>query len=73
MILSWRDPIDESFPLIQRARRLALDVGEHQYAAYTIISIIFAMITSGKSLHVLQQGRRRALAVRRALQGSGLH
>ncbi len=51
MILSWRDPIDESFPLFERARRLALDVGEHQYAAYTIISIIFAMITSGKSLH----------------------
>lgn len=50
MILSWRDPIDESFPLFERARRLALDVGEHQYAAYTIISIIFALITSGKPL-----------------------
>ena len=50
MILSWRDPIDESFPLFERARRLALDVGEHQYANYVIISIIFAMITSGKSL-----------------------
>lgn len=51
MILSWRDPIDESFPLFERARRLALDVGEHQYANYIIISIIFAMITSGKPLH----------------------
>ena len=51
MILSWRDPIDESFPLFERARRLALDVGEHQYVNYIIISIIFAMITSGKPLH----------------------
>ena len=51
MILSWRDPIDESFALFERARRLALDVGDHQYVNYVIISIIFAMITSGKSLN----------------------
>ena len=50
MILSWRNPIDESFPLFERARRLALDVGEHQYANFNIISIIFALTTSGKPL-----------------------
>ena len=33
----WRDPLNESFPLIERARTLALQAGDHQYANYAII------------------------------------
>ena len=33
-IKPWRDPLDETFPLDDRARKLALEVGDHQYVNY---------------------------------------
>jgi len=46
----WRDPIDESFALIERARRLALQVGDHQYVNYAIIGEISLHFSQGMAL-----------------------
>ena len=46
----WIDPIDDSFPLIERARRLALQVGDHQYVNYAIIGGISLKFSRGTKL-----------------------
>ena len=46
----WRDPLDESFPLISRARKLALEVGDHQYVDYAIIGGISLQFSRGCNL-----------------------
>jgi predicted ATPase/class 3 adenylate cyclase len=51
MIKPWRDPIDETFPLFDRVRRIGLEVGEHQYVNYAIGSSILPRITRGTSLY----------------------
>jgi predicted ATPase/class 3 adenylate cyclase len=51
----WRDPVDESFPLIDRARRIALEVGDHQYAGYAIIGGISLCFSRGGSLDEIQR------------------
>src|SRR6185503_7894327 len=52
-IKPWRDPFDEMFPLYDRARKLALDVGEHQYANFISNSGIWGRIGRGSNLHDL--------------------
>jgi histidine kinase len=47
----WRDAIDESFPLIDRARKMAKEVGDHQYADYAIIGGISLRFSRGETLH----------------------
>jgi predicted ATPase/class 3 adenylate cyclase len=49
----WRDPIDETFPLIDRARKMALEVGDHQYVNYAICCSILGRLSRGSSLHQL--------------------
>jgi predicted ATPase/class 3 adenylate cyclase len=49
----WRDQIDESFPLIERARELAFEVGDHQYVNYAIIGGTSLQFSRGSSLHEL--------------------
>jgi predicted ATPase/class 3 adenylate cyclase len=46
----WRDPLDESFPLIERARMLALQSGDHQYANYAIIGQLSLNFSRGLDL-----------------------
>src|SRR5262245_39447788 len=46
----WRDPIDASFPLIDRARKLALQVGDHQYVNYAIIGNLSLSLSRGTNL-----------------------
>jgi predicted ATPase/class 3 adenylate cyclase len=46
----WRDPLDESFPLIERARILALQSGDHQYANYAIIGQLSLDFSRGLDL-----------------------
>lgn len=43
----WQDDIDDSFPLIERARKLAIEVGDHQYANYAIIGGISMHFSRG--------------------------
>ena len=47
------DPIDETFPLIDRARKLALEVGDHQYVNYAICCSILGRLCRGTSLQNL--------------------
>jgi predicted ATPase/class 3 adenylate cyclase len=47
----WRDAVDESFRLIDRARKMALEVGDHQYANYAIIGGISLRFSRGSNLH----------------------
>ena len=49
----WRDQVDESFPLIERARKMALEVGDHQYVDYAIIGSISLQFSRGSHLHEL--------------------
>lgn len=51
----WRDPIDESFALIDRARTMALEVGDHQYVDYAIIGGISLRFSRGRSLQEVLQ------------------
>jgi predicted ATPase/class 3 adenylate cyclase len=46
----WRDPIDTSLPLIERARKLALHAGDHQYVNYAIIGGISLRFSRGTRL-----------------------
>jgi class 3 adenylate cyclase len=51
MIKPWRDRLDELYPLADRARKLALDAGDLQYATYSRSSDFFPRIVSrGSSL-----------------------
>ena len=52
-IKPWRDPLDESFPLLDRARKLALEVGDHQYATYCVGSSMWAHVARGTNLDEL--------------------
>jgi class 3 adenylate cyclase len=49
----WRDPLDESFPLIERARILALQAGDHQYANYAIIGQLSLDFSRGVNMATL--------------------
>src|SRR5262249_23282537 len=49
----WLDPIDETFPLIDRARKMALEVGDHQYVNYAICCNILGRLCRGASLQHL--------------------
>ncbi len=46
----WRDPIDESFELIDRARKMGLEVGDHQYVGYAILGSIAMPFSRGTNL-----------------------
>ena len=46
LIKVWRDPRDEVFPLVERVRRLALEAGDHQFAAMAISSTITPRVIS---------------------------
>jgi predicted ATPase/class 3 adenylate cyclase len=46
----WRDPFDDCFALIDRARKLALNVGDHQYVNYAIIGNISLRFSRGTRL-----------------------
>ena len=46
-----RDPLDECFPLWNRARQLALETGDHQYCNYAIIAEILGRTIRGSNLH----------------------
>jgi predicted ATPase/class 3 adenylate cyclase len=50
----WRDPLDESFPLIERARTLALQAGDHQYANYAIIGRLSLNFSRGVDMATLR-------------------
>jgi predicted ATPase/class 3 adenylate cyclase len=50
----WRDPLDESYPLIERARELALRAGDHQYVNYTIIGRLSLDFSHGTDLSALR-------------------
>jgi predicted ATPase/class 3 adenylate cyclase len=47
----WRDPIDESFALIERAHKMALEAGDNQYADYAIIGGISLRFSRGCNLN----------------------
>ena len=49
----WLDPIDETFPLLDRARKMALEVGDHQYVNYAICCSILGRLSRGTSLQQL--------------------
>ena len=51
MIKPWRDPFDEIFPLFDRVRTMAFEIGEHQYANYAVISSMFGRLSRGSCLH----------------------
>jgi hypothetical protein len=50
-IKAWRDPFDEMFPLFDRAQRIALESGEHQYANFATLSKMYGRISRGASLN----------------------
>jgi predicted ATPase/class 3 adenylate cyclase len=50
----WLDPIDETFPLLDRVRTMALEVGDHQYVNYAICSNVLGRLSRGTNLHDLQ-------------------
>ena len=49
----WRDPLDQSLPLIERARVLALQAGDHQYVNYSIIGQLSLEFSRGANLTTL--------------------
>jgi len=48
-----RDSLNESFPLWQRARQLALETGDHEYCNYAICSEMLGRLTCGSKLDEL--------------------
>lgn len=63
----WRDPLDTSLPLIDRARKLALQVGDHQYVNYAIIGGISLRFSRGTKLtEVIEHCGRHAPFVRQS-------
>ena len=50
----WRDALDGSFPLIERARVLALQAGDHQYVNYSIIGQLSLEFSRGTDLASLR-------------------
>ncbi len=52
----WLDPIDETFPLLDRVRKMALEVGDHQYVNYAICSNVLGRLSRGTNLqHLLSE------------------
>jgi predicted ATPase/class 3 adenylate cyclase len=49
----WRDPVDESFPLLDRARKMAREVGDYHYANMAILGSISLRFCRGSSLYDL--------------------
>ena len=47
----WREPINDSFPLLDRARKEALLAGDLRYANYSIIGPIMGQFSRGSSLN----------------------
>jgi len=45
-----RDPLEECFPLWKRVQKLGLEVGDHQFCNYAIISEVLARATRGSNL-----------------------
>lgn len=45
-----RDPLEECFPLWRRVQQLGLEVGDHQFCNYAIISEVLARATRGSNL-----------------------
>jgi len=50
LINVWRDPFDEMFPLYDRAQRIALESGEHQYANFATLSMMYGRFGRGTNL-----------------------
>jgi len=49
----WLDSIDETFPLLDRVRKMALEVGDHQYVNYAICSNVLGRLSRGTGLQRL--------------------